>query len=51
VILTLDGQVGLPLRYLDEVVMKKSAFSVSLIKSATNGYFEVLRTKLKWGER
>jgi NAD+ kinase len=51
VILTLDGQVGLPLEYLDEVVMKKSAFSVSLIKSATKDYFQVLRTKLKWGER
>lgn len=51
VILTLDGQVGLPLEYMDEVVMKKSTFSVSLVKSATNSYFEVLRTKLKWGER
>ncbi len=29
VILTLDGQVGLPLEYMDEVVMKKSAFSVT----------------------
>jgi NAD+ kinase len=51
VILTLDGQVGIPLEYMDEVMMKNSAFSVSLIKSATKGYFEVLRTKLKWGER
>jgi NAD+ kinase len=51
VILTLDGQVGLPLDYKDEVVMKRSAYTVSLIKSATNGYFEVLRDKLKWGER
>jgi NAD+ kinase len=51
VILTLDGQVGLPLQYMDEVLMKKSAFCVSLITSATNGYFEVLRNKLKWGER
>jgi NAD+ kinase len=51
VILTLDGQVGLPLDFMDEVVMKKSAFSVALIRSATKGYFEVLRNKLKWGER
>ncbi|MGD0228750.1 MAG: NAD(+)/NADH kinase [Syntrophorhabdales bacterium] len=51
VILTLDGQVGLPLECMDEVVVKKSAFSVVLIRSATNGYFEVLRNKLKWGER
>jgi NAD+ kinase len=51
VILTLDGQVGLPLDYMDEVMIRKSAFSVHLIKSETRGYFEVLRNKLKWGER
>jgi NAD+ kinase len=51
VILTLDGQVGFPLEFMDEVVMKKSDFSVSLIKSASKSYFEVLRNKLKWGER
>jgi NAD+ kinase len=51
VILTLDGQVGLPLEYLDEIMIKKSAFFVTLIKSSTRGYFEVLRDKLKWGER
>jgi NAD+ kinase len=51
VILTLDGEVGLPLDYLDEVVVRRSAFTVELIKSATNGYFEVLRNKLRWGER
>lgn len=51
VILTLDGQVGLPLDYMDEVMIKKSAFSVTLIKSEARGYFEVLRNKLKWGER
>ena len=51
VILTLDGQVGLPLEHGDEVVMKRSPYTVSLIRSATNGYFEVLRDKLKWGER
>ena len=51
VILTLDGQVGLPLDYMDEVMIRKSAFSVTLIKSEARGYFEVLRNKLKWGER
>jgi NAD+ kinase len=51
VILTLDGQVGFPLEFMDLVVVKKSRFTVRLIKSASKGYFEVLRTKLKWGER
>jgi NAD+ kinase len=51
VILTLDGQVGFPLEYLDDVVVKKSQFTVSLISSDSHTYFEVLRNKLKWGER
>jgi NAD+ kinase len=51
VILTLDGQIGFPLEYGDEVLVRRSALSVNLVKSATRGYFEVLRTKLKWGER
>jgi NAD+ kinase len=51
VILTLDGQVGFPLEYRDEVVVAKSQFTVSLVRSDIHGYFEVLRNKLKWGER
>ena len=51
VILTLDGQVGFPLKYFDEVIVKKSPHTISLIKSSSKGYFEILRTKLKWGER
>ncbi len=51
VILTLDGQVGFPLEYADEVIVKKSGHFVHLVKSASRGYFEILRTKLKWGER
>jgi len=51
VILTLDGQIGFPLEFGDEVTVKKSPYAVSLITSKSRGYFEVLRTKLKWGER
>jgi NAD+ kinase len=51
VVLTLDGQIGFPLEYGDEVTVKQSARAVSLIKSSSKGYFEILRTKLKWGER
>ncbi len=51
VVLTLDGQIGFPLEYADEVVVKQSTHTVSLIKSSSKGYFEILRTKLKWGER
>lgn len=51
VILTLDGQVGFPIEGGDEVIVRKSNFEVSLIKSFSKNYFEILRTKLKWGER
>ncbi len=51
VVLTLDGQIGFPLEYDDEVLIKKSSHVVNLIKSSSRGYFEILRTKLKWGAR
>jgi NAD+ kinase len=51
VVLTLDGQIGFPLEYGDEVIAKESRHFVRLIKSSSKGYFEILRTKLKWGER
>jgi NAD+ kinase len=49
--LTLDGQVGLPLRPFDRVVITKAKNPVQFIKSPFKDYFEILRTKLKWGER
>jgi NAD+ kinase len=47
--LTLDGQIGFPLEPNDVVVIKKSQFRMKLIKHPTKSYFEILRTKLKWG--
>jgi NAD+ kinase len=49
--LTVDGQVGTPLVDDDVVVCKKSEFKVRLFKFAGRSFFDVLRTKLKWGER
>jgi NAD+ kinase len=49
--LTLDGQVGFPLRPFDRVVITKAEEPVLFIKSPFKEYFEILRTKLKWGER
>jgi len=51
VILTLDGQQGFPLEVEDVVEVRKSAVGIRLIKSPYRHYFEVLREKLKWGER
>jgi NAD+ kinase len=49
--LTVDGQVGTPLGDDDVVVCKKADFNVKLFKFAGRSFFDVLRTKLKWGER
>lgn len=49
VALTLDGQVGFPLRVEDRVVIRKSRTSFNLIQPTNRNYFEVLRTKLRWG--
>src|SRR5262249_38823070 len=49
--LTIDGQLGSPLEEGDVVVCKKSEFHVKLFKLPDRSFFQVLRTKLKWGER
>lgn len=51
VVFTADGQVGMPLQGGDVVELRKSRHSTLLIKSPSKDYFEVLRTKLLWGER
>ncbi len=51
VFLTLDGQVGMKLICGDVVRIKKARHSTRLVQSRSKDYFEVLRTKLKWGER
>jgi NAD+ kinase len=49
VFLTLDGQVGFKMKLQDKMEVKKGERVISLIKSPSRGYFEVLRTKLMWG--
>jgi NAD+ kinase len=51
VILTLDGQQGFSLEFEDVVEVRKAGGRILLIKSPYRHYFEVLREKLKWGER
>jgi NAD+ kinase len=51
VFLTLDGQVGFSLRMDDVVEISKSPFKTKLLVPIERDYFQVLRTKLKWGER
>jgi len=49
--ITLDGQVGRPLKVEDVVEAKKAESYINLIRSPHKTYFELLRTKLRWGER
>jgi NAD+ kinase len=51
VFLTLDGQKGFPLEFDDVVEVRRGNNEILLIKSPYRHYFEVLREKLKWGER
>ncbi len=48
---TLDGQVGFELERDDRVVITKSPNRVLLVQPPRKSYFEVLRSKLRWGER
>jgi NAD+ kinase len=49
VALTLDGQVGFPLRVDDRIVINKSKTTFNLVQPPNRNYFDVLRDKLRWG--
>ncbi len=51
VFLTMDGQIGKRIEAGDSIEVHKSKKNISLIKSPFRNYFEVLKEKLKWGER
>lgn len=47
---TVDGQWSREVTPADELVVSKGGRRLKLVTSAARDYFEVLRTKLKWGE-
>ncbi len=49
--LTVDGQESLALERDDELRCWRSEFNVKLLRVGTGSFYDVLRTKLKWGER
>lgn len=49
--LTIDGQDSLPLQSGDCIDIRRASYSMNLINYRTRSFYEVLRTKLKWGER
>jgi len=51
IFLTIDGQIGTPVREGDTVVYQSAPFSLHLIRPPRAMFFDVLRQKLKWGER
>jgi NAD+ kinase len=51
VILIPDGQQGVRLNNGDRVEARDYGLPVSLIKLSSRSYYEILREKLKWGER
>lgn len=51
VFLTIDGQIGEPLHKEDWLVCRSSPHVLHLIRPPRMMFFDVLRQKLKWGER
>jgi NAD+ kinase len=51
VYLTLDGQVGFPLKVNDKIRIRKADYKTRFLLLHDRDYFQILRTKLKWGER
>jgi NAD+ kinase len=51
VFLTIDGQIGTPIREGDTLVCHSTQYSLHLVRPPHQMFFDVLRQKLKWGER
>lgn len=51
VILTMDGQENIPLKLGDLVQVRKAKERLKLIVPEKKSYYQVLRTKMKWGGR
>lgn len=50
VVLTLDGQVGVPIEPEHRVLIRKSRTTFKIVQPTNRNYFEVLREKLRWGK-
>jgi NAD+ kinase len=51
VFVTFDGQEGYALQAQDHVAIQQAERPLRLVRAETRSYFDVLRQKLKWGER
>lgn len=50
-ILTIDGQEQRRLKPNEKIAITKADYSIRLIAPKDKSYYEILRTKMKWGER
>lgn len=50
VYLTLDGQRGIPMQPMDTLCVRRADEQLKLIQPPKKPYFDILRSKLKWGE-
>jgi len=48
IFLTIDGQIGFPLREEDIVEIKKSSHQAHLVRIKERAFFKIMRTKLGW---
>ena len=48
--LTLDGQTVYPLKVKDRIKIRKADYKTKFVILHDRDYFQILRTKLKWGE-
>lgn len=51
VYLTLDGQLGFPMEAGDSITVDSHPCPARLVRISDRSFFEVLRRKLRWGER
>jgi NAD+ kinase len=49
-VLSVDGQVGMPVTQGDQIECCRAAYRVKLLRMRRS-FFEVLRSKLRWGQR
>jgi len=48
IMLTFDGQEGLPINHMDTILIEKSLHPVHVVKIPGQQYFDVLKAKLQW---
>ena len=49
IVVTFDGQLGVPLTQGDRVVVVRASRELRLLRTSSRSHFDMLREKLKWG--